>query len=119
MSSNMELFSISVLRLKKADVVTCVFSKIVVINSSWFQTFPFAWWHEACSSVVEEDDGCIGSSGKLLFLWPTPIIMQNMLGNIPYMFDYWADPVVHLLLQKSSMSGHTGGKREIERQKKK
>ena len=42
-----------------------------------------------------------------------------MLGNIPYMFDYWADPVVHLLLQKSSMSGHTGGKREIERQKKK
>ena len=23
--------------------------------------------------------------------------------NIPYIFDYWADPVVHLLIQKSFM----------------
>ena len=27
-----------------------------------------------------------------------------MHGIIPYMFDYWADPVVHLLLLKSSMA---------------
>ena len=26
-----------------------------------------------------------------------------MHGNVPYMFDYWADPVVHLLLLKSYM----------------
>ena len=26
-----------------------------------------------------------------------------MLGNISYMFDYWANPVIHLLLLKSSM----------------
>ena len=30
-------------------------------------------------------------------------IMQHMNGNIPYRFDCWADPVVHLLLLKSSM----------------
>ena len=28
--------------------------------------------------------------------------MQHMCGNILYMFDYWADPVLHILLQKSS-----------------
>ena len=28
---------------------------------------------------------------------------KNMHGNIPYMFDYWADPVVHLFILKSSM----------------
>ena len=27
-----------------------------------------------------------------------------MHGNIPYMFDYWAIPVVHLLIIKSSMA---------------
>ena len=29
--------------------------------------------------------------------------MLHMYGIIPYMFDCWADPVVHLLLLKSSM----------------
>ena len=29
--------------------------------------------------------------------------MLQMNGTIPFMFDYWADPVVHLLLLKSSM----------------
>ena len=29
--------------------------------------------------------------------------MQYMHANIPYMFDCWTDPVVHLLLLKSSM----------------
>ena len=33
-----------------------------------------------------------------------------MYGNIPYMFDCWDDPVVHLLLLKSSMD--RGQKRE-------
>ena len=28
-----------------------------------------------------------------------------MRGNIQYLFDYWADPFVHLLLLKSSMDG--------------
>ena len=31
-------------------------------------------------------------------------IMQHMHGTIPYMFDCWADPVVHLLLVKNSMA---------------
>ena len=31
------------------------------------------------------------------------MIMEHMYGNIPYMFDCWADPVVHLFLLKSSM----------------
>ena len=31
-----------------------------------------------------------------------PNVMQYMHGNIPYMFDCWADPVVHLLLLKNS-----------------
>ena len=30
-------------------------------------------------------------------------IMQVMHGNIPYMFDFWTDPVVNLLLPKSSI----------------
>ena len=32
------------------------------------------------------------------------IIMKHMYGNNLYMFDYWVEPVVHLLLLKSSMS---------------
>ena len=30
-------------------------------------------------------------------------LMQHMHGIIPLLFDFWADPVVHLLLLKSSM----------------
>ena len=51
------------------------------------------------------DEGYIGSSGKLLCLWQTQKIMEHMRGNIPYLFDFWADPFVHLLLLKSSMDG--------------
>ena len=36
-----------------------------------------------------------------------PKIMQHMHGIIPYMFDCWADLVVHLLLLKSSMHIYT------------
>ena len=32
-----------------------------------------------------------------------PKVMQNMHGNIPYMFDCWADPVAHRFPLKSSM----------------
>ena len=35
------------------------------------------------------------------------IIMQHMHGIIPHMFDCWTEPVVHLLLQKSSMLHYT------------
>ena len=28
-------------------------------------------------------------------------LIQHMPGNITYMFDYWADQVVHLLLPKN------------------
>ena len=30
--------------------------------------------------------------------------MQDVHGNIRYLFDFWADPFVHLLLLKSSMA---------------
>ena len=30
--------------------------------------------------------------------------MLHMYGNIPYMFDHWDDPVVHLLLLKTPWS---------------
>ena len=29
--------------------------------------------------------------------------MPNTCSHIPHMFDHWADPVVHLLLQKNFM----------------
>ena len=60
-------------------------------------------WVSPCpwSSLVVEDDGYIGPSGKLLRLCQTPKIMH---GIIPYMFDSWADPLVHLLLLKNSMA---------------
>ena len=35
-----------------------------------------------------------------------PKIMQHMHGNLPYMSDYWADPVVHLLLLKNCKSNN-------------
>ena len=37
---------------------------------------------------------CIGPSGKLLLIWQTK---KLCIANVPYTFDYWADPVVHLL----------------------
>ena len=54
------------------------------------------------SSLVVGDEGCIGPSRKLLCLCQT---CQKLCTNgiIPYMFDCWANPVVHLLLLKSSM----------------
>ena len=52
------------------------------------------------SSLVEGDEGCIGPSGKLLCLCQRP----KNYGIIPYLFDIWADPFVHLLLLKSSLA---------------
>ena len=40
----------------------------------------------------------IGPSGKLLCFKQT-----KKIRSFPCMFDYWVDPVVHLLLRKSSM----------------
>lgn len=35
---------------------------------------------------------------------PQKKIMHHMHGNVPYLFGFWADPFVHLLLlEKSSM----------------
>ena len=42
----------------------------------------------------------VGLNSKLLC---SIILMQHMDGNIRYMFIYWADPVVYLLLLKSSL----------------
>ena len=56
------------------------------------------------SSLVVGDECCISQSGKLLCLCQTPKNMHHMNATIPYMFDCWADPVVYLLLLKSSMT---------------
>ena len=51
-------------------------------------------------------EALIGPSGKLLQLRETLKIILQMHGNIPSMFDYWADLVVHPLLLKNSTSKH-------------
>ena len=60
--------------------------------------------HLVTQGALEGDDGCIGPSGKMLRSWQPPKIMQHMQCNIPYTFDCWADPFVHLHLLKSSMT---------------
>ena len=47
-------------------------------------------------------ESSIGPIGKLLCLWQIQKTLQHMHGNIPFMFDYWADPTVHLLLLDTS-----------------
>ena len=59
------------------------------------------------SYFVEGDEGCIDPTGKLLCLYKMPNILQHMYGNIPYMFDCWADSVDHLILLETSMLGHS------------
>ena len=61
------------------------------------------WYTVAWSSLIEGDEGYIGPSGKLLCFGKPPKSMQHMDGIISYLFDYWANPVVHLLLLKASM----------------
>ena len=58
------------------------------------------------SSLVVGDIGWIGPSRKLLCLCKkNQKNMQPMHDIIPCMFDCFADPVVHLLLLKSSITG--------------
>ena len=59
------------------------------------------------SSLVEGDEGCIGPSGKLLCSWKPQKIMQHIHGDIPLLFDFRTNPIVLLLLPKSSTSGWT------------
>ena len=65
-------------------------------------------WPQSWSSLVEGDEACIGPSGKLLCLWKIEKNWLRTHGIISYMLDHWADPVVHLLLLKSSMLQPTG-----------
>ena len=56
-------------------------------------------------SVKPWDEGCTSPIGKLLCLWQNQKNMQLMHDNIPFMFDFWAYPLLHLLklvLLKSS-----------------
>ena len=64
------------------------------------QTLPMV---RSWSSLLVGYEGCIGPSRKLLCLCQTPKIVQNMHGIITYMLDCWANPVVHLILLKSSV----------------
>ena len=89
-----------------------IFLSCAILLSSWsflvlFDTvlswviLPVPYVHQ-WSYLVVGDKGCIGPSKKLLCLCLTQKIMQHMYGTIPYLFACWADPVVHLLLLKSS-----------------
>ena len=55
------------------------------------------------SSLVEGDEGCNGPTGKLLWT-KLKNYAPHAHGSIPYLFDFWADPVVYLLLLMSSMT---------------
>ena len=53
--------------------------------------------HTRCSLPWDEMTACIKP-------WRSLVVRdQGCIGIIPYMFDCWADPVVQLLLLKSSM----------------
>ena len=54
-------------------------------------------------SSLREMKACICPSGKLLCLWTYKTIETVYNGQSPNLFDNWADPSLHLLLQKSSM----------------
>ena len=57
------------------------------------------------SSLLEGHEGCIGPSGVSCCVYHNPEkIMQHMHGNIPYLFDFWANPFVHLILLRSYMA---------------
>ena len=64
-------------------------STIAVLTQSW-------------SSLVKGDKGCLGPSGRLLYLWNTPNTAHAWQHSI--LLDFWYDPVVHLLIPKSSMT---------------
>ena len=55
-------------------------------------------------SLVVRDEGYIGQAESCCVYLKPQKIMQPMHGIILQMFDCWADPVVHLLLLKSSMA---------------
>ena len=47
-------------------------------------------------SLVEGDEGCIGPSGCCVYDTTAQKNLQNMYGNIPFLFDIWA--VLRLLI---------------------
>ena len=55
--------------------------------------------HSPWSSLVEGDEGFIGPIGKLLVV--VFLRKPKRLCNILYLFDFWANPLFHLLLLKS------------------
>ena len=65
----------------------------------------------AWNSLVEGGEGCISPSSKAVAFMINPRkFMQHMDGINSYMLDHgwldcWADPVVHLLALKNSMTG--------------
>ena len=52
--------------------------------------------------MVERDECCISLSCKLLGFWQTE--KKIIHGNIPYMFDYWADPSTKELHARTGVS---------------
>ena len=59
-------------------------------------------------SLVVVNEGWISPSKICCVYVKTEKFMQHMHGMILYLFDCWADPVVHLLLLKSSMTKPSG-----------
>ena len=52
--------------------------------------------------LLKEIKASINPSGRLLCSWQNKNIMQHIHDSITYVFDYWGDPVGHLLQPKSS-----------------
>ena len=69
---------------------------------------PLVFTGGSWSSLVEGDEGCISPSGKLSGFMTSRKHLQHLHDIIPYMFHFWANPVVHLPILKSSMGGYIG-----------
>ena len=55
------------------------------------------------SSLVLGDEGSGSAEAESCVYVEPKKFMQHMHSKIPKLFDYWADPVAHFLLLKSSM----------------
>ena len=97
--------------LKKKTICNVQFVKLAAfdcgtyLSNFFFNPTSVSLWcktHYPLRSLVEGDEGCISPGGNLLVFLKNEKIMQHMHGNIQYMFVCWPNPVVHLLLLKSS-----------------
>ena len=97
------------------NVILLSFDGRVYITISFLQASSIE--HCLCSSLTYSQSMELFSKGRwrlesaqviscCVYEIPTTLC-KHMHGNFPYMFDYWADPVLHLLLLKRSKQSLT------------